>query len=127
MANKYYYNGKLVRTSEHEYTHVIVNGEGKVLSCTAHPENAVANEKSKVIGSMLSRNYWEKEYKTIKFDIKHNPERYTEGKGAIKKAQVSEPIEIYIDKRIAEMDAWFRERGTYERMEKIHAEPIEKR
>lgn len=127
MANKYYYNGKLVRTSEHEYTHVIVNGEGKVLSCTAHPTEAIEREKGKIIGSALSRQYWEREYKTIKFDIKHNPSRYAEGKGAIAKAQVADPIEVYVDKRIAEWDAKFREHGTYDRIEKIHAEPLEKR
>lgn len=36
MANKFYYNGKLIRTSEnHIYTHALINGVGKVVTCSA--------------------------------------------------------------------------------------------
>lgn len=36
MANKFYYNGKLVRTSKtHVYTHAVINEKGDVLRCSS--------------------------------------------------------------------------------------------
>lgn len=34
MAHKFYYNGKLIRTSEnHHYTHAVFDGNGKLVGC----------------------------------------------------------------------------------------------
>jgi len=41
MANKFYYNGKLVRTSKtHVYTHAVINDNGDVLRCSANEKLA---------------------------------------------------------------------------------------
>ena len=38
---KYYYNGRLVRTSAHDYTHAVIDDEtGKVLGCRANRAGA---------------------------------------------------------------------------------------
>ena len=36
---KYYYNGKLIRTSNHVYTHAVLTPDGKVIGC----RNGLAN------------------------------------------------------------------------------------
>lgn len=64
MKNKYYYNGKLVRTSENEYKYGVVVGEDHVISCHQNKELAqkqlhkTINEYNKRIVS--DRKYLEK-------------------------------------------------------------------
>ena len=33
MAHKFFYNGKLIRKSEHEYTHAVITDDGKLAGC----------------------------------------------------------------------------------------------
>ena len=46
---KYYYNGHLVRTSDHTYTHaVIIAASGKVIACRNGLENAEAAKRAEL-------------------------------------------------------------------------------
>lgn len=38
---KYYYEGKLIRTSNHIYTHAVIDSKGKCVACRNGYENAV--------------------------------------------------------------------------------------
>lgn len=52
---KYYYNGKLVRTSDHEYTHAVIDmSTGKCKGCRASEEKAMAI-KAEEIGKYEAR------------------------------------------------------------------------
>lgn len=39
---KYYYNGKLVRTSAHEYTHAVLNDKGDCVACRGSYDKALS-------------------------------------------------------------------------------------
>lgn len=40
MAHKFFYNGKLIRKSEHEYTHAVITDNGKLVGCRTSYEAA---------------------------------------------------------------------------------------
>ena len=59
MANKYYYNGKLVRTSDHIYTHAVLNEKGEVIACRPSFEkasNVITSEVSKAKKAINENN-----------------------------------------------------------------------
>lgn len=95
MANKYFYNGKLVRTSEHEYTHgVLVNG--KVVACRPSYEKA-----HNVITSEIAKaNGFVKEYKSLLKAI-------AEGRGTyeykIGNRRIIAPVR---NKNVEEIEGW---------------------
>ena len=41
MKTRYYYNGKLIRTSDHVYTHAVLDNEGKCVACRNGLEQAM--------------------------------------------------------------------------------------
>lgn len=127
--NKFYYNGKLVRTSEHEYTHCIVDGEGKVLRCTTQPQKALDSIISEKLVCGTER-YWDKSYDQSIRDYKaelrtHHvgSANYLEGLRKI----ATTPKAEYIKEKIAEWTAWMEANGRFEYINSIHIEPLEKR
>lgn len=50
MTHKFYYNGKLIRKSEHDYTHAVIADDGKLAGCRTSREAAQS-----IISSEISR------------------------------------------------------------------------
>ena len=79
MKNKYYLNGKLVRTSERNYMYAITY-KGKVIACCRDGENALKRYKSelkyvtneKIIGYMGKGNKQNNVYLNIELLDKVN-------------------------------------------------------
>lgn len=71
MKNKYYYQGVLVRTSDHEYTHAVIstNGEftkGKLVGCRTSEQAARQIISSEISGYMNSIRNCEEAIKALK-------------------------------------------------------------
>lgn len=45
---KYYYNGKLVRTSNNTYTHAYVDYTGRVCTCSKDPDKLIARRNQRL-------------------------------------------------------------------------------
>ena len=57
MANKYYYNGKLVRTSNNEYEYGIARGNAVVACCTTFERATIRlKEEIKYMNSVIASN-----------------------------------------------------------------------
>ena len=77
MANKYYYNGKLVRTSEHEYTHAVFNKKGQLVGCRPSYEKAMSMITSEVSKARTEIENIESAIKAVRngkntYELKYN-------------------------------------------------------
>ena len=83
---KYYYNGRLVRTSKtHIYTHALVGTSGKAVACSSDP-NRLMKEKE------LGIKNWESYLKSV--EAKGNTEDIEYAKAYLEKVRNWKIVEI---------------------------------
>lgn len=69
---KYYYNGKLVRTSEHAYTHAVIDTKtGKAVACRNGLRNAESARQSELSLTRGDIKYYEDMIKAMKAGRSH--------------------------------------------------------
>lgn len=107
MANKYFYNGKLVRTSEHIYTHAVLNEKGELVGCRPSYDKAHNIITSKI----AEANSFVKEYKSLLKAISEGRKTYEFKVG---NRRIIAPVR-YTD--VNEINGWID--GLYERIATI--------
>ena len=107
MANRYFYNGKLVRTSEHEYTHGVTNEEGVVFACRPSYEKA----HSVITSEIAKANSFIKEYRSLLKAINEGRKTYEFKVG---NRRVIAPVENH---NVNEVEGWIE--GFNKHIEKV--------
>lgn len=118
---KYYYNDKLIRTSDHVYTHAVIDTKtGKAVACRNGIEQAEAARYAELSFSRGSIRYYEDMIRAMKAGREyffHKVGRMTE------KHKISENMTVEsAEKRIADIKAWIEQR-----MSELIIVPIEAR
>ena len=106
---KYYYGGKLVRTSDHVYTHAVLDTtSGKVVACRNGADKAEAARVAELSLCRGDIKYYEEMIKAMKKGREYFI--YTIGR-ATEKAKIAEDMTVEkAEQRIEELKAWIEKR-----------------
>ncbi len=94
MKHRYYYNGNLVRTSEREYTHAVINNQtGRLVACSGSERLAqnvkssaesecrrgIRNAEAAYKALVAGKSYYREEYGRRTYPVKFHPDDTPEG------------------------------------------------
>lgn len=106
---KYYYNGNLVRTSDHTYTHAVIDTKtGKAIACRNGADKAEAARQDELRLSRGDIKYYQDMIKAIKNGRSHF--FYKIGK-MTEKTKINDDMTIEkAEQRITEIKGWIEKR-----------------
>lgn len=106
---KYYYDGKLVRTSDHIYTHAVYDtSKGKVMACRNGLDNALSAKNAEMSLERGNIRYYEDMIKAIKAGRDYF---FTKCGRVTEKHKIGENMTVEkAENRIGEIKAWIEKR-----------------
>lgn len=108
---KYYYNGQLVRTSDHVYTHAVIDTKtGKAIACRNGAEAAEAAKNAELSSARSNIKYFEDMIKAMKAGQNHFS--YKIGR-CTARARIADDMTIEkAENKIEQLKAWIEKRRS---------------